>query len=343
MPLPAPVTYEQFLEFYTPGLGRRALARKIADACGLKAESLRRSIWLREYTNQAQRARHEVVAPTPAVSTEFEDLIEEKCRRFEQYNRKKKQAEVVDWHVGGKAIAIVHFGDPHLDNNGCDFPQLREDVQLVRSTPGCYAGNIGDNTDNWVGRLVKLYAKSHTTFEEALRLSEWLIQSMEWAYFVYGNHDHWNDGATILDLLMRGATVHCRAGHDAKLRIHFDNGAIADIRARHNYRGYSMWHPTHGMLRALQFGTWGDLLVGGHTHEYGEIKTETHRGEVKIGLRVRGYKRHDDYAEEKGFYEFRAGAAIMTVIDPNAPASDRLQNFVHLPTGAKYLKSLRDE
>lgn len=91
-------------------------------------------------------------------------------------------------------IGIIHFGDPHVDDDGTDWAALERDIRLVQSTPGLYAANIGDTTNNWVGRLGHLYGQQSTTAKQAWILAEWFIKQLSgrWLYLIGGNHDAWS-------------------------------------------------------------------------------------------------------------------------------------------------------
>lgn len=89
--------------------------------------------------------------------------------------------------------AIVVVGDPHVDDDGCNWPQLERDTETIVKTPGMFAGSIGDNINNWVGRLSRLYANQSTTENQAWRLSEGWIRELadpgKLIFMVRGNHD----------------------------------------------------------------------------------------------------------------------------------------------------------
>ncbi|WP_146141585.1 hypothetical protein [Pseudomonas aeruginosa] len=38
------------------------------------------------------------------------------------------------------------------------------------------------------------------------------------------------------------------------------------INARHDFAGHSMWNPAHGVMKAVQMGTWDHISVCGHKH-----------------------------------------------------------------------------
>src|SRR3546814_1021767 len=50
-----------------------------------------------------------------------------------------------------KPYGIIAFGDTHLDDDGANIPLLRQHLEIA-SRPGVYGLNIGDSTNNWVGR-----------------------------------------------------------------------------------------------------------------------------------------------------------------------------------------------
>ena len=272
----------------------------------------------------------------------LDELLDHRCLVYQRKLKQFQDNKIKTVAAGAKPVAILHLGDPHLDDDGCDLPLLREHITLCSRAKGVYAGNIGDTTNNWVGRLEKLYAKQSSTLDDAIALAEWLCKSMEWAYFVIGNHDSWNQGSYILKLLLRQTRVWTTVGHECRLSLRFDNGAIVNICARHDHKGRSMYHSTHGALKAHIFGDrWADLHISGHTHQWGMMHIETEDGKPRWAIRVRGYKRMDDFAEEKGFYEHRHGSACLTVINPYTPVCDRILVFWDVPTGLKYLESIR--
>jgi len=294
---------------------------------------------------ESSKTEPEEIQYSPIYSPEqinIDALIAEKITRYDTAIKSRDENRITTVPAGNKAIAIVHFGDPHVDDNGCDFGQLKRYVELVQQAGnGVWAGNVGDTTNNWVGRLVALYANQNNTFVEGVALSQWLIHSMPWAYFVSGNHDHWRDGNIILKLLMKDSKIICQADHEARLQFKFNNGVNFNLQVRHTHKGHSMYHPTHGILKSLLFESWADLAVSGHTHEHGLLNIETSDSRHRWALKVGSFKRMDDYAAEKGFHENKYGSAAVTVIDPYAPECDRISVFWDVERGLNYLKMLR--
>ena len=65
------------------------------------------------------------------------------------------------------------------------------DADLMAKTPGVYAVNIGDTTDNWGGRLIRLYAENDVSRQTERKLARWFLQEsgIRWLVWLHGNHD----------------------------------------------------------------------------------------------------------------------------------------------------------
>ena len=135
----------------------------------------------------------EVKRPQPAGLT-IRELVEDRKRRFSRLDQHMADRKLIPVRIKGDLpIGILHFGDPHVDDDGCDLALLEQHARLVRSTPGLYGTTVGDTTNNWVGRLAKLYASQSTTQAEGWMLAEWFVNEVrDWLYMVGGNHDLWS-------------------------------------------------------------------------------------------------------------------------------------------------------
>ena len=171
-----------------------------------------------------------------------------------------------------KPIGIMWFGDPHIDDDGCDWTLLSKHIELCKQ-PGVYGVNIGDTTNNWAGRLVKKYADQETSAKTASRLAEWLMldAGIRWLVFLLGNHDAWGDGSAILAQMAKRHGTQKLVLHDweARFSLNFPNGEKVNIWAAHDFPGDSMWNPLHGPVKAARFGPDVHLLVCGHKHNWG--------------------------------------------------------------------------
>lgn len=271
----------------------------------------------------------------------IEDLISRQRKAFE---RKKAAAEIRHWFPikikEDKPYAILWFGDPHLDNGGCNWPLLERHLEVARQ-PGVYGGNIGDTTDNWpwTGRLAKLWADSDVSHKSARRLAEWFMfdAGVDWLVWLIGNHDSWNGGDEFYKRL--GAHHVPVMDWKAQFRMVHNNGSETRIDTAHGRKGNSIYNPSHGTLRAAKFGQEADIFVTGHIHSFKLDHFEiADRGTTTWLAQVRGYKWLDSFAHVNGFPEYQNGAAIMSIIDPE---TGKVTCFADPEEGAEYLRFKR--
>lgn len=246
-----------------------------------------------------------------------------------------------------KPIGILWFGDPHVDDNGCDWPLLRRHAQLCKQTDGLYGANIGDTTNNWAGRLAALYAKQDASLKTARRFASWFMldSGIKWLLWLIGNHDQWGDGAEILAQMAAKHKTQKIVCHDweARFVLQFKNGCEIKVNASHDHSGHSMWNPLHGQVKAAKQGPAIDLIVAGHRHNWAISQWEmADQGNIPLMIRVKGYKTYDDYARKLGHFEQKEGAAILTIIDPRATTkAGRVTAYADVEAGVEYLKWLR--
>jgi hypothetical protein len=244
---------------------------------------------------------------------------------------------------------VLHFGDPHVDDDGTDLGTLLRHADLVRQTPGMYAGNVGDTTNNWVGRLARLYGQQSTTAKQAWMLAEHFIQRVgsKWLYMVGGNHDAWSGAGDPLRWItsQAGASYH---ETNVRLALRWQSGAEVRVNVRHDFAGSSQWNPAHGSMKAAIMGTRDHILVNGHRHVsgIGAVKDPT-TGIVSTCLQVASYKVFDRYAKERGFRDQHIAPCAVTIIDPDAALAGRwasvIQPFWDPEAAAEYLAWLRQK
>jgi len=244
-------------------------------------------------------------------------------------------------------IGIVHMGDPHLDDDGCDFCKLERHVEVIQQTEGLFGANVGDLQNNWVGRLAALYGEQGPTAREAWLLTAWLVRAVHWLYLVKGNHDCWAGAGDPLDWLVPSS--HAEQGvmqaWGTRIELTFPNGRQVRVNARHDFVGHSMWNTAHGPMRAAQQGWRDHILVCGHRHTsgYGVVKCPA-TGLISHALRVAGYKVHDDYGGGKlGLPNQNVSPAFVTIIDPQFNDDDPrlITTLFDVEGAAEYLTWLR--
>ena len=271
------------------------------------------------------------------------EIIDLMCRRYEkraEHKASKKwfRIEMPD----DKPFAILWWGDPHLDNNGTNWPLLRAHAQLAQH-PAVWSVNIGDTLDNWPhgSRLMSLYAQSDQSVATSHKLARWFCKAsgIRWLVWLFGNHDAWAGSTSTEWLREMGGKKVVFEDWGAQFVLACPGGAEFKIWAAHNFPGNSQWNSLHGPQKAAAMREEADVYVCGHLHNWAIHKEESsQRGFTYSLLRARGYKDLDDYAEKLGYMPQQNGASIMTVF---LPATGRHYNFEHPEDGIAFLDALR--
>jgi hypothetical protein len=272
-----------------------------------------------------------------------EEMIARLTTRHEQRRAHHEASRLrqVAVNIGGP-IAVAFFGDPHVDDPGCAWGDLERDVRTCRDTPGMLAVDVGDNSNNWVGRLMRLYADQEVTPKQSLKLIEWLMTALPWLLWEDGNHDTWNtekgDPTEVMHRLLRRAGLMNTGG--TRLQLNLPAGASFTMHVRHDFPGGSQFNPAHALVRETLFGFRDHLLACGHRHTSGYIPV-WHNDPMRLchGMRLGTYKDFDKYAREKGFQEGNWARSMAAVVDPDL-ASDPvrfIKVFFSLGEAAEYL------
>jgi transposase-like protein len=287
-------------------------------------------------------ARHDTFTPPviPPAHEPVEDMIE---RRIAAYQRKSEAAKAREWmlfrvdEVAPFCLAFV--GDPHADDDGCDLLTLKRHLDLIQATPGMWAVGMGDWTNNWVGRLGRLYAEQGTTAADAWRFAEWILSKPIWMLLLRGNHDMWSGAGDPLRWIAREGLAPL-ADWQAQFRVACGD-AEWRIHAAHDFPGNSMWNRLHAPLRrAKMTGHGADLFIAAHRHVFALAEEQDeHSGRTSWLARCKGYKTMDSYANVLGYGQAQdRGQSIAAVCDP---ATGRMQCFSDLDQAAAYLTWLR--
>lgn len=296
-------------------------------------------------------SKHVTAAPTAfelghiPETIDIDELIE---RRKRQYDKKAAFEEAtklipVKIKIEGP-IGILVFGDPHVDDDDTDLEALERHARLVAETPGLFAGNIGDTTNNWTGRLARLYAEQSTSAEEASALAEWFVTlTRDWLFILGGNHDLWTGSGDIMKWITRQAG-HAYFPSQTRLALQFPNGREVRINARHDFEGHSQYNPAHGVMKAFLMGFRDHIMLAGHKHisAYG-VQKDADSGVINHAVRVASYKVYDRYAKERGLRDQHISPCAVVVIDPDASEAGLVHVFWDPEEGAKYLTYLRSQ
>lgn len=273
-------------------------------------------------------------------------ILDHMERRFEQRLKSEQAKHWFAVKVGSNApFGLATVGDPHIGSNGCNIPLLRRDAALLAKTDGVGAINIGDTTDNWQGKLLRLYADNDVSKQTERRLARWFLEDagIPWMMWLLGNHDNMDGGfATYLRTI--GATSVPMIDWQAKFRLVFPNGRELRCNFAHNHKGTSIYNPLHGQKREhLWHGAdMADLIVAGHHHVAASTQEESQDGRIVTLARARGYKWLDDHATHHGFRNNEHGASLLFVIDPTTENPAKLITpFLDLEAGLDFLKWMR--
>lgn len=284
------------------------------------------------------------VAQLPDDDIPVEEIIAQRAREFNRKRLHEEAAKLIPITIKIPGpIGILHFGDPHVDDDGTDIEAVFRHAALTRTVKGLFGANVGDTTNAWVGRLARLYADQNMGRKRALKVAEHFIKSARWLYMVGGNHDGWAGEDDPIKWIARQIGTLYRAS-EARLEIRFPVGESFTINARHDFSGSSMWNPAHGVMKAAQLGVRDELQTCGHKHVsgYGILK-DPGSGITCHALQVGSYKVYDRFAKDKGFRDQHLGPSVVTVIDPAMPRTnpDRCKVFWTVEAGVEYLKFKR--
>lgn len=329
-------------EIVADAIRRRGSQAAAADALGVNRRTLERNIARWRAAGLWQDARTEVEFPDSAEPS-IDEILEARRKQFERKRRHEEQRKLIPISIKTPGpIGILFFGDPHLDDDGTDIAAIERDLQLCRDSEAIFGVCLGDVTNNWVGRLERLYAEQNTTSRQAWLLAEWFCTYIPWLFFLGGNHDAWKQGNEILRGFLRGQLFEA---DECRVQLRFPGGRTVNVNARHNWPGHSMWNVAHGQGKAAQMGIDDHIIIGGDKHCSGyNVHKHPLSGRLIHAIQVASYKRYDRYAREKGFADKHISPSCLVVIDPGATDETALiQTFWNTAEGAEFLAYKRSK
>lgn len=281
-----------------------------------------------------EKRKHEVVEQPPELPSYLtkgdtvseEEFDEEElwkqaraiARRRKEKNDRKHDKEIIFDHA---PICLVWMADLHLGDSGLDYERLDRDLKIIMHTPGMYVALVGDMLNNYiVGRLKDIRFGTELTITQEWILVRRVLRLLapKLLLSVAGNHDLWTYSLTNIDFLKE---VHARmnpdilyAKYDNRVKIRIGDKAHA-IRARHKWKGYSQYNPTHGIELASKFdkGRHFDIGVGAHTHAAGVYRQFNNGGKTGHAVLCGSYVSDDEFPEMLGLPEPNESAAVATI------------------------------
>ena len=318
------------------GMNRNTLSHRLRSIGWKRTEAMIDAV---DPTSENTTADGHITIPVlPDENLSPDELVE---RMTDSFNRKKENHEARRWiplKVNSNApMGLAWLGDPHVDDDGCDWPTLRRHVKCIQDTEGLHGCSIGDVSNNWVGRLAALYANQSATAKEAWKLVEWLIKEIDPLILIAGNHDMWSGAGDPVNWMKKPHTVY--EDWSARIQLNFPNGTNTRLIAAHDMAGHSMWNQLHGPMKQAKFLQNADFYIAGHKHTWALSQIELPEADRTPWLaRARGYKFFDDYAVKLSLEEQHYGHSIAMIIDPNEDSPvRRVTCFADLEEGADYL------
>ena len=279
-----------------------------------------------------------------------EELRERRCREWTRTKTAHDARKIIPVHVFTEGpIGLAVFGDLHIDDPGTNFPLIERCTDLVRTTEGMFACAVGDLQNAWIGRLARLWASQSLSAQEAWRLVEWWVRSLDGRllFINNGNHDLWShnvNGIDPLEWIKGQQTIVGKYG--VRIQLCLPGGQTFNVNCRHDFQGRSEVNPAFGVTKATRFaGHVDDVALAGHIHTFGynPIRNPVF-GKVCHPMRVASFKTIDDYAMEGGFPDSNVTECPVIIFDTTCPDARHVVHIDFNPErGARMLTMLRRE
>lgn len=264
----------------------------------------------------------------------------EKTRELEE----RKNSQVLEFSHG--PVAMVWMADQHLGGAGVDYPRVFAEAEIVRDTPGMFAGTVGDLLDGFIIEHllnVRLGECMSIADEFALVRRYLRVLGPKLKVSVGGNHDFWFNWLTGIDyfreVLAGVAPGVIYDADDCRLTVKVGDTEFQG-RVRHKWRGRSIYNPTHGAERAAKWDQDFEWAVGAHTHACGVARGFTAGGESGIAVQCGSYKVIDDYARRQGFPKPNKSTAVAIVFDEETHS---MTGFENLEFAARFMRRMYTE
>ena len=264
--------------------------------------------------------------------------------------RKWKRAEKLIERRGNQTLAFSHgpvciafFADLQLGDDDVDYPRIEREIQIVRDTPGMYAGLVGDALANFILAVFAAvrFDASFTIAEEWALVKRVLrLLGPKLRIAVGGNHDWWTKKMAGIDYFREVvAGISPDVLYDADdCELTIQVGAVEfPTRIRHKWRGSSIYNPSHGIERAAKWDQNFVLGVGAHTHACGVARGFNVGGRQGLAVMCGAYKRDDDYARRGGFPKPNNSTAIAVVFDDE---TNSMTGFDNLEFAAQFMRGV---
>ena len=215
-------------------------------------------------------------------------------------------------------------------------------MQIVKRTRGLLAGNVGDYSNNWVGRRRgSTPNRHHGRRSLAARRVDGALSAPA--------VPHRRQPRSLVGRRRSGAVDGALGARGLRSARHAARAAGAErprdpAQLPPPLEGHSMWNPAHGPAKAVQRGHWDHLVVAGHLHISGYNILRDPQSGLIARLCVGSYKIMTATREEQGSTPSRSRRRLWWSQPDAADDSPRLLTiFSDVETGADFLTFLRSK
>jgi len=281
-----------------------------------------------------------VVADEPLDKEEIWQRAVAKWKRAEKLLERKRSQSLVFSHG---PVAITWFADLHCGDDDVDYPRMEREIGIVRDTPGMYAGLVGDGVENFILAVfasVRLNASFTIPEEWALFQKVLELLGPKLRIVVSGNHDWWTKKLAGIDYfrqVVAGISPDVLYDtDDCELTIKVGEMEVP-TRVRHEWKGSSIYNPSHGIERTAKWDQGFLLGVGAHLHECGVPRKFNAAGRNGLAVMCGSYKRSDSFARRKGFPKQNESTAITVIFDDE---TNSMTGFDNLEFAARFMRNV---
>jgi len=298
-----------------------------------------RGIW-RRWRDNLREPETIGIIPSDSLLDPLEIL--ERAKRSQKRSgalAKKRQEQYVIF-PGSLPVCLAILADWHLGGRGVDYMALENDVNIISGTDGMYGLYNGDGVDNWLfARFMRLQREQTIQHDEEWALLEYFLLRAKLVVAVAGNHDNWSYMMAGSDRI-RECLKNTRVLYD-KHEVEFTlqlAGASWQVKARHKWKGNSVFNDTHGIEVGWQRGTSEfDIGIGSHTHRATLIRPFIRHHEKKFAVLTGTYKTEDEYGRELGYAKSHGSGCGAIIFYPDG----RMFACEDLETAADFLTFAR--
>jgi hypothetical protein len=320
-----------------------------SNAAAAKALNLDRTTFIFRLREAEKRG---LIKPVPAKSnpSRFRPVEMIEAQRRNELARIRANMNPVGnviFRPDNLPFMLIVLGDEHLDNPGTDLDLWKYWISFLDRGKHITGVSMGDMLDNWKRVLSFLYGLSESTEADGYTLVEHYIEQIgeDMDAWVWGNHDSWNGAHYLFEIMIRKYGALQRL-HSLRWVYRCPNGREISVKARHKWKGNSMYNEVHGLKRSAMMGEREHVLLGGHKHVSGDAKDKDPKtGFITHCYQVASFKVVDEYADQEDLSDKHMAPGVCLVVDPRLSDNDPdlITHFFDPAKGATYLAQLRRE